>query len=484
MSLRRPTQWLTASAALLLVVIPFAADAADLAAGIPPDGAAGPVLALSAVKTSAAVGSMVTTNVVLVTSVSCPDCASATTAADFTIGEGTDSMRVHVQNTWQARYNVKKQNNVPAAGQHVVVQGRIESSGGVRYIEMKRFGERDHTGPTVKAYDVAAGKYATGTFVWLATVNVLNVAKWDDGDRSMDVRDPAGGGLVHVEMAPPFYGQIRMPNKDELVRPYGMVRFDPDHNWWEIHPIRCLNPGECVPLSASYVQNAPPANTPSSGGYYTQGGPEPIWVPLNGNPPPPPPPPTGGTFTASFNAVRGNEWWVQAGAAASGDTISNVDVSIGGGPWQPLAKQSWGGWAASYHIVQGTVVQLRAASPSGATALGGCYQWIPPSNQDAAKVACGTPPPPPPPPPTNGNLTATFQPTGGNDWWVQVKVTSPKPLSGVDVSANGGAWVPLDHSSWGDWVKSLYLKGSVKFQARATDGSVAASQPFAWPPGA
>jgi hypothetical protein len=202
-------------------------------------------------------------------------------------------------------------------------------------------------------------------------VKILNVARWDDGDYTWDVRDPAGGGLVHIELSPPFLGGLRIPNKGETVQPYGMVRFDPDHNWYEIHPVRCWKPGECVPMTASYVRNGAPPGTPKPGGY-VQGGAVPLFVPITG--------------------------------------------SGGGG---------------------------------GST----------------------------------GTLTATFQPTGGNDWWVQVKVTASKPLAGVDAAANGGAWVPLDKSSWGDWVKSFYAKGEVKFRARATDGSTKVSDPFPWPPG-
>ena len=50
----------------------------------------------------------------------------------------------------------------------------------------------------------------------------------------------------------------------------------------------------------------------------------------------------GSTFTATFNGVRGNEWWVQASVASTGGTLAAVDARLNGGPWQPLARQSWG----------------------------------------------------------------------------------------------------------------------------------------------
>ncbi len=111
---------------------------------------------------------------------------------------------------------------------------------------------------------------------------------------------------------------------------------------------------------------------------------------------PPPPPP--GTFDTTFTAVRGNEWWVQANVASNGPSISKVDATLDNGvTWKPLAKQSWGAtaWAASFRVVQGTVVQLRATATGGATDASDCYGWIPASNSDAGKVACGGDPPRP-----------------------------------------------------------------------------------------
>ena len=96
-------------------------------------------------------------------------------------------------------------------------------------------------------------------------------------------------------------------------------------------------------------------------------------------------------FDATFTGVRGNEWWVQAQVATNGAALVKVDVRLATngawGAWQPVAKQSWG-WGSSYHIVQGTIVQLRATASTGQTDLSSCRQWIPAANTDAALVAC------------------------------------------------------------------------------------------------
>jgi hypothetical protein len=191
------------------------------------------------------------------------------------------------------------------------------------------------------------------------------------------------------------------------------------------------------------------------------------------------PPPPG--FDATFSAVRGNEWWEQASVAVTGGTLSQVDVRLNGGAWQPMAKQSWGGWAASHRAVQGTTIQMRATSAAGATDLSDCYGWIPASNADAAKVACsGSPPPPPPPPP---GFQATFSGVQGNEWWVQASVGGNQPIAGVDARVSCGAWVPLAKQSWGGWAKSFHVANGAKvdFRATSTGGAQAVSGGYTWP---
>jgi hypothetical protein len=88
---------------------------------------------------------------------------------------------------------------------------------------------------------------------------------------------------------------------------------------------------------------------------------------------PPPPPPT--AFTATFSGVKGNEWWVQTNVVAN-QALAGVDARVNcGTTWQPLAKQSWGGYAASFHVPAGSKVDLRARSTSGSQAVSGGYLW-------------------------------------------------------------------------------------------------------------
>ncbi len=175
----------------------------------------------------------------------------------------------------------------------------------------------------------------------------------------------------------------------------------------------------------------------------------------------------------TFTAVRGNEWWVQASVAGN---PAQVHVRLNGGDWKPLAKQSWAptAWAASYHIPQGTLVQLRATSSTGASVLSICYQWIPSSNADARMVACTSTPPPP------TGFDATFTNVKGNEWWVQahVRANSGHTIIGVEVRVDGGAWQPLAKQSWGthDWALSTHLPEGSRLEFRARSGVDGASE--------
>lgn len=188
---------------------------------------------------------------------------------------------------------------------------------------------------------------------------------------------------------------------------------------------------------------------------------------------------TPGPFDAQFTGVRGNEWWVQAQVASNGPAIAKVDVRLDGGSFMPLKKESWG-WAASYHIVQGTIVQLRATSTDGATSFSSCRQWIPASGQDAKVVACsGTSTTTTPP----SALDATFTGVKGNNWWVQANVAGNQPIAGVDVRVDcATSWRPLAKQSWGGWAASFNIPSGAKvdFMARSTTGAVDASGGYVW----
>jgi hypothetical protein len=83
------------------------------------------------------------------------------------------------------------------------------------------------------------------------------------------------------------------------------------------------------------------------------------------------PSPSGG---ATFSGVTGNSWWVQANVGGP-QTIASVAARVNGGAWVPLAKQWWGGWAASFYVAPGSSVQLQATSTTGSVTLSGSYAW-------------------------------------------------------------------------------------------------------------
>lgn len=188
---------------------------------------------------------------------------------------------------------------------------------------------------------------------------------------------------------------------------------------------------------------------------------------------------TGGTgFDATFTGVRGNEWWVQAQVATNGPSISKVDVRLNGGAWQPMTKQSWG-WGASYHIVQGTIVQLRATATTGATDLSSCRQWIPASGQDAAIVSCSSTPQP-------GGVT--FSGVRGNNWWAEVAIRGTAPINYAvavfDCDPNRDPSDMAYHADWGKYaLGGTYIPDGtrVTFEASGEFTGTARSQGYIWP---
>lgn len=182
-----------------------------------------------------------------------------------------------------------------------------------------------------------------------------------------------------------------------------------------------------VPADASVVFRA----TSTSGAVDTSGGAT--------------PPPTG--FDASFSGVKTLDYWVEVTVNAN-EPVSKVEARVNGGSYVALTKQSWGDWAKSIRVPAGATVTFRATSASGAV--------------DTSDGGASAP-----------TLDADFAPRGGNEWWIQVGVDSPKPLRAVDVRVNGGAWQALQLKSWGDWAASYRAPAGsvVEFRATATDGS-------------
>lgn len=85
-----------------------------------------------------------------------------------------------------------------------------------------------------------------------------------------------------------------------------------------------------------------------------------------------------GTFDATFTNPRGNAWWIETGATATGGSVTQVEASVDGGPWIALQRTTWGSWARSAPVPPGASVRFRALSDAGAADLSAAYPWPPP----------------------------------------------------------------------------------------------------------
>jgi hypothetical protein len=81
-----------------------------------------------------------------------------------------------------------------------------------------------------------------------------------------------------------------------------------------------------------------------------------------------------GTFAANFLNPRGNSWWVECEVTSS-LAIARVDARVNAGAWTQLSATGWGSYASSFFVPNNAVVEFRATSASGSTALSGRYAW-------------------------------------------------------------------------------------------------------------
>ena len=180
-----------------------------------------------------------------------------------------------------------------------------------------------------------------------------------------------------------------------------------------------------------------------------------------------------------FAPQNGNEWWVQVHlGGADAAKVARLEARDDNTPWTPLAKKSWGGFAASFRVEPGHRVEYRAVLADGRIVTSCAFSH--PSGGCAGILgATGAASPP------GGSFAASFKNVRGNEWWVETDVaTTGGTLTGVDARVNGGAWTALEKRSWGSWAKSLKAPAgsSVEFRARAADGQSAQSARYAWPP--
>lgn len=168
-------------------------------------------------------------------------------------------------------------------------------------------------------------------------------------------------------------------------------------------------------------------------------------------------------FSATFTDVKGNGWWVQASVSAP-KLLSGVCVTVNGGACQALASQSYG-WASSFRVPDGAILVFHARSVDGEISTSPAYRW-----PTATPVSSAT-------------GTATFTPHGGNDWWVQTKVSSSQSVTAVCAMVDGGACQALSYRTWGSWAGSFHApRGSkVVFRATLGNGAVVTSTTYTWP---
>lgn len=103
--------------------------------------------------------------------------------------------------------------------------------------------------------------------------------------------------------------------------------------------------------------------------------------------PSPGPAPAPTAFNATFHPRPGNEWWVETTVSAS-KPLARVQARVEGAndSWHDLTLRSWGAWAGSFHVPNGSLVRFRAEAPTREDAVSGLYRWTaatPVSDADA-----------------------------------------------------------------------------------------------------
>ncbi|HET6399571.1 MAG TPA: hypothetical protein VFH47_08475, partial [Candidatus Thermoplasmatota archaeon] len=174
-------------------------------------------------------------------------------------------------------------------------------------------------------------------------------------------------------------------------------------------------------------------------------------------------------FDASFRPKAGNAWWVEVFVDAD-RPLAGVDARADGGAWVPLEKRSWGAWARSFHVPDGSIVEFRARAADGSTDVSERYRW-----PSATRVDGGEPAP--------GTVDVAFAPKAGNAWWVEaIVVADGQPVTRVEARAAGGAWHEMAYREWGAWAASFHVPAGAQVEFRATtpDGTDV-SHRFTWP---
>ena len=148
----------------------------------------------------------------------------------------------------------------------------------------------------------------------------------------------------------------------------------------------------------------------------------------------------------------GSGWQVLRGPIA-GDLLGDGRTSIAA----PVDKSgsSEGGW------------KIWRTDAACKVAFGG-WQNPSPCDPESGSGGGGTDPEPDPDPVDPGAVTFTHG--GGNEWWVEVKV-SPMPQA-VQAMDTNGAWVSLAFKDWGEWAGSFRIEAGNQVKFRASHNGV------------
>ena len=186
------------------------------------------------------------------------------------------------------------------------------------------------------------------------------------------------------------------------------------------------------------------------------------------------PPPPSGDFDATFGTSGGNEWWVEVNVDAN-EPLAAVHARDDGGAWIALDEKSWGAWAKSFHVQDGSLVDFRATSTDGDTVISDTYRW--PDGTQVSPEPDGEDPPPP------TTTDVAFAPKAGNEWWVETLVVGDgETILTVEGRAGNGAWHALTYREWGAWAASFHVPTGSDVELRATTPTgTDTSVLFTWP---
>ena len=86
--------------------------------------------------------------------------------------------------------------------------------------------------PLLRIRDINNGKYFGPRASVIGTIS--DVQRSFDGDWHLNITSRDGSVLVG-EVIPEY--QLPMPMRGDKVRMWGVVRYDMEHRWWELHPV-------------------------------------------------------------------------------------------------------------------------------------------------------------------------------------------------------------------------------------------------------